>query len=114
MLQSTAYYEEKAKTVAALAHPIRLQILDALSAGEASTGALVLALDLPQPLVSQHLSVLRAVGVVLRRRDGARAVYRLADPAIAVACGLMGDIAARLAQQQRERLTSLAGLASGR
>jgi len=70
-MRDKAFYEEKARTVAALAHPVRLAILDRLSEGPASTGSLVEELELPQPLVSQHLAVLRQAGVVARERTTA-------------------------------------------
>jgi DNA-binding transcriptional ArsR family regulator len=108
MVRAAGYYEMKAKTVAALAHPVRLQILEVLAEGEASTSRLVAALLLPQPLVSQHLAVLRSVGVVVRRREGTRQLYALSDPAIAAACALMGEIVGRMAGRESERLAPLA------
>jgi DNA-binding transcriptional ArsR family regulator len=111
MMYAAGYYELKAKMVAALAHPVRLQVLDMLSEGEASTGLLVAALSLPQPLVSQHLAVLRSVGVVVRRREGTRQFYALSDPSIATACALMGEIVGRMARRESERLAPLAAQA---
>ncbi len=108
------FYERKARTVSALAHPVRLAILDVLAEGERTTGDLVRGLELPQPLVSQHLSVLRQAGVVERRRDGNRAFYRLANPKIARACGMMSDIVLTLATAQRERLDAVEAAAGAR
>lgn len=45
-------------------------------------GELVDAMALPQPSVSKHLRVLRAVGLVATRRDGRRVFYRLNAEAI--------------------------------
>ena len=51
-----------------------------LLAGEPSTvSALVAATGMTQPLVSQHLRVLRQAGIVDVTREGREAVYRLAD-----------------------------------
>jgi ArsR family transcriptional regulator len=108
------FYERKARTVAALAHPVRLAILDELSEGERSTGDLVHALGLHQPLVSQHLAVLRQAGVVERRREGNRRFYRLANSKIARACGLMSDVLITIADAERERLTGLSPVAPAR
>lgn len=63
----------------ALAQPTRRQILDALRDGEQPVGALVGALELAQPTVSQHLRVLRDAGLVRVRRAGQQRLYRL-DP----------------------------------
>jgi DNA-binding transcriptional ArsR family regulator len=66
----------------AVAEPRRRQILDLLASGERSVNDLVRALDLAQPLVSKHLRVLRAVGLVGVRDEGRQRLYRLHGPAL--------------------------------
>jgi len=61
----------------AVAEPRRRQILDVLAGGERPVNDLVTALGLAQPLVSKHLRVLRAVGLVDVREDGRQRMYRL-------------------------------------
>src|SRR5919107_559664 len=61
----------------AVAEPRRRQILDLLAGGERSVGDLVERLGLSQPLVSQHLRVLREVGLVQVRDEGRQRLYRL-------------------------------------
>jgi DNA-binding transcriptional ArsR family regulator len=61
----------------AVAEPRRRLILDAVAAGERSVSDLVALLDLPQPLVSKHLRVLREVGLVAARDEGRLRLYRL-------------------------------------
>jgi len=59
----------------ALAHPIRLGILERLAeAGEVSVKDLALHLRLSQPRVSWHLAMLRRGGVIRQRKEG-RQVY---------------------------------------
>ena len=53
------------------------EILDLLAGGEAPVNDLVELLGLAQPLVSEHLRVLREVGLVEVRGDGRQRVYRL-------------------------------------
>lgn len=66
---------------AALAEPRRRQLLDLLRDGERPVGALVDALGVAQPTVSQHLKVLRDAGLVTVRADANRRLYRLrAEP----------------------------------
>lgn len=62
---------------AALAEPKRREILDLLQRGEQPAGAIVDAVGLAQPTVSQHLKVLREAGLVTVRADANRRVYRL-------------------------------------
>lgn len=64
---------------AAIADPVRREILGLLIAGEQPAGALVEALNLPQPNVSKHLKALREAGLVRTRIDGPRRLYSL-DP----------------------------------
>ena len=61
----------------AVAEERRRQILDALAGGERGVTELTALLDVPQPLVSKHLRVLREVGLVEVREQGRERVYRL-------------------------------------
>lgn len=61
----------------AIADPTRRGLLDGLLAGEASVGVLASAFDLSLPAVSQHLRVLREVGLVTEQRVGRERRYRI-------------------------------------
>ena len=61
----------------AIAEPRRRQLLNLVAGRERSVNDLVAELGLIQPLVSKHLRVLRAVGVVRVRDDGRRRLYQL-------------------------------------
>ena len=63
-------------------HPTRIRILELLRDGEVTVGALADALDVAQPHVSQHLTVMRNAGVLDNRRHGPNVYYRLTDPRI--------------------------------
>jgi ArsR family transcriptional regulator len=73
----------KAQFFKALAHPIRIRLLEVLVSGEARVQDLQRALDLDQPIVSQQLARLRATGIVVARRDGPTTYYGVADPMLA-------------------------------
>ena len=73
----------KADFFRALAHPIRIRILETLGAGERSVQELQLALDLEQPVVSQQLAILRAKNIVVPRKVGTTVRYALSDPLVA-------------------------------
>ncbi len=60
-----------------LADSTRRRLLQELSAGDRSVGALVERLDMSQPAVSKQLRVLREAGLATVRRDGRRRIYRL-------------------------------------
>jgi DNA-binding transcriptional ArsR family regulator len=61
----------------AIAEGNRRALLDQLRDGEQPVGDLVAASGLSYSLVSQHLQVLLDAGVVARRPDGRRRIYRL-------------------------------------
>ena len=61
----------------ALADPTRLRILELLAGQEMCVCELMGALNLPQPLVSHHLRVLRQAGVVRDDRCGRWICYRV-------------------------------------
>ncbi len=81
---SKALQTMKAEFFGALAHPMRIRLLEVLSEkGEQSVQALHTRLDVDQPIVSQQLAKLRAHGVVISRKEGTTVFYALADPRIA-------------------------------
>lgn len=83
----------------ALGDPARLRLVDALMQREASVQELVAASGLAQPNVSKHLALLRQEGVVARRSEGNRAIYRLIDPSVRRLCEIVcGGLAERLAR----------------
>jgi len=85
----------QAEVLRTLANPRRLEILHRLAAGPCEVGRLAAELGVSQPNVSQHLAVLRASGMVDADRDGREVRYRLSDPDVMVACGIMRDVLER-------------------
>ena len=72
-------HEAKAALFKVLGHPVRVRILELLSDGERSVGALQAALELDSGGTSQHLAALRQAGLVTSRREGTSVFYRVAD-----------------------------------
>ncbi|HUO37209.1 MAG TPA: metalloregulator ArsR/SmtB family transcription factor [Mycobacterium sp.] len=63
----------------ALAAPVRIAIVLQLRESARCVHELVDALGVPQPLISQHLRILKAAGVVSGERSGREVLYRLVD-----------------------------------
>jgi ArsR family transcriptional regulator len=59
------------------ADPNRLRILTLLARGEWCVSDIEAAVDLPQNLVSHHLSMLKRAGLAHSRRSGKRIYYRI-------------------------------------
>ncbi|MBG6226493.1 ArsR family transcriptional regulator [Arthrobacter sp. CAN_A2] len=90
-------YEVKANLFKGLAHPLRIRVLELLSAAaEVSVSDMLLATGLEASHLSQHLSVLRRYHLVTSERRGLQQFYRLATPQVAellaVARGLLGEV----------------------
>ena len=100
--------ELQAEFLRTLAHPRRLRILHLLADGPTGVASLAAALGISQPNASQHLAVMRAAGVVEAERDGREVRYRVADPEIVVACGIVHAVLER----RFGRLAGLTGTAS--
>jgi ArsR family transcriptional regulator len=115
-------YEMQATLLKTLASPRRLELVHYLGeAGPTEVRKLAEHFGAPQPAISQHLAALRGVGIVESVRDGREVRYRLADPEIVEACGLMrqilirriarlGDMAASYASQELEPAAAIGAI----
>ena len=100
----------KAEFFRALAHPVRIRILEELSTGPRTVQELQDALGLDQPPVSQQLAVLRAKSLVIATKSGTSVSYAVRDPLVhdllAVARSIFNnrlvDTQAMLKELQRE------------
>jgi DNA-binding transcriptional ArsR family regulator len=72
----------KAEFFKALAHPLRISILDALRAGEKTVAELSEEFDVEQANTSQQLAVLRHKNIIVARKVGANVYYSVRDPLI--------------------------------
>jgi DNA-binding transcriptional ArsR family regulator len=75
-----AYEEDEVWST--LADRSRRSIVLELADGERSVGELADALPISQPAVSQHLKVLKQVGLVEDRAQGTRRIYRLNEAGV--------------------------------
>jgi len=65
------------KQFAALSHPLRQQIIANLQAGPSIAGELAASIDASQPVISQHLKVLRDAGLIQVDPKGTKRFYRI-------------------------------------
>src|SRR5262245_40954390 len=69
----------KADFFKALAHPLRIEVLDALRNGEAGVNELCSSLGVEQSTLSQQLAVLRSRNIVTARKEGLNVYYSVRD-----------------------------------
>ena len=74
--------ERMVEMLKAIAHPVRLQIVNILMNGERSVGDLVKMLDTNQPRTSQQLNILKSRGVLKSRRNGNFVFYSILNDGI--------------------------------
>lgn len=72
----------KADFFKALAHPLRIRILELLAGGQKSVNEIQTILNSEGSAVSQQLSVLRNKNIVTGTKHGKQVVYSLRDPSI--------------------------------
>jgi DNA-binding transcriptional ArsR family regulator len=91
------YLIEYARKLKAVGHPIRLRLL-CLIAREVDPCVTDLwrCLEQPQPVISQHLAILKANGIVTAEVQKTKRVYSIADPFIK-------DLMRRVLKDEREK-----------
>ena len=85
-------YELHAEVCKVLAHPVRLQVMDALRDGPKSPSELAEMIELSKANLSQHLAVMRHQGLVRRRRAGNSVVYTVSDTRLFEACATLRSL----------------------
>ena len=74
--------EIRAKIIKAMAHPVRLMVIEFLKDRERSFPEIFDLFKLDKSTVSKHLLVLKEAGIVSSRKDGADMMYKLDVPCI--------------------------------
>ena len=96
----------QAELCKSLSDPKRLHIIKALRGSERTVSELTEILGIKQSNTSQHLAILRKIGVVSPRKEGKTVYYRLTNAKIAEACDLVQDVISQQLQNS-QRLSSL-------
>ncbi len=77
LVNERACYTEEVLALAALADPVRREIVELLAHGELGAGEIAARFPVTRPAVSRHLRVLREAGLVASEVRAQRRVYRL-------------------------------------
>jgi ArsR family transcriptional regulator len=98
--------EEKtfSKFFKAFGDPSRLRIIAMLAEKEMSVNEIVGEMNLSQPAVSRHLSVLREANIVSDHRDGQQVFYRLNKDTVESCCsGFCNCLAIKIKVPKRKK-----------
>ena len=82
-LTSLDRLEEASECLRTLAHPHRLRMIQMMLRGRYTVGALAEACGIPSHMASEHLRLMKHCGLLASERDGRKAYYRVAEPALA-------------------------------
>ncbi len=94
-------YVLHAEVCKALANPKRLEIVHALSAaGRLCASDLMRDAGLTKTNLSQHMRVLKTVGMVEAEREGVQVCYRLSSPKIGEACETLREFLSERLKKQ--------------
>ena len=75
-------FEKQAEIAKAIAHPLRMAIVDFLKDGEQCVCDIAEHVDSERSNVSRHLSVMVNAGVLGHRKEGLKVIYKLKTPCI--------------------------------
>ncbi len=88
--------ESYAERLKVCGHPVRLKLLCLIEKEDACVTELWKCLKQSQPVISQHLAVLKEKGIVTSEIDGNRRIYSIVDPFVKSIIGSFGK------QEQQE------------
>ena len=91
----------------ALGDPKRLNIVQELRGGEMTVTRLAEKLGLKQSNASQHLAVLRRIGLISPRKVGNVVYYSLANPKIMEACDMVHEVIADQLQHEQQLVSHM-------
>ena len=115
--QTTAHlrpvFEKQAELCKALAHAVRLEVLEILGSKEISSAELCELLNLPKANVSQHIQILKDAGLVRVERSGTTNRLSLTMPRIKEACGIVRDLIVSQLEWERSQQAELHDLLNG-
>lgn len=89
----------------ALAHPLRLEVIENLQEGEQCFSDLLGKTGGIKSNLSQHLSIMVNAGILKCRKDSRCNYYKLTSPKITKACTLLGEVMAAHVQSRSKVLS---------
>lgn len=101
-------YEVKANLFKGVSHPVRVRVLEVLSAAphDVSVADLIADTGLEASHLSQHLSVLRRHNLVVAERRASQVFYRLAFPEVADLLSVSRALLVKILERTHDQLAS--------
>lgn len=100
-------YSLHANICKALAHPVRIEVIDILQNKEMNFGELLEKIGGPKSNLSQHLSSMTTKGILIQRKKGLNVYYKLSSRKVSIACGIMKEVLIENLEKQNEILKKM-------
>lgn len=95
-------YELHAEVCKALAHPLRIEVIDLLQKGELCFSDILEETGGIKSNLSQHIAVMTSSGILKVRKESQCNYYSLSSPKVAKACGIMREVLMENLKKQQE------------
>lgn len=92
LIEQQEHIDKAAKSLKAIAHPLRLKILCVVGSEEACVQEIVDAVGTSQSNISQHLAILRDKDVLTTRKEANRVYYRIEDERLLQLISMMREV----------------------
>lgn len=100
-------FEKQAEIAKAIAHPVRIAVLEYLKPGEQCVCDITAAVGTERTNLSKHLSVMTAAGVLASRKDGLKVMYRVKTPCLLKFMDCIKECLIEQAEEQQKMLKLL-------
>jgi DNA-binding transcriptional ArsR family regulator len=107
IFMSNELYERQADIAKAVAHPVRVAVLDYVKDGEQCVCDIAEAVGTERSNLSKHLSVMVSAGVLASRKDGLKVMYRLKTPCVVKFLDCLKECLKERFTEQQQLLESL-------
>lgn len=100
-------YEKQAEVAKAIAHPVRIAVLEYLKDGEQCVCDIAEAVGTERSNLSKHLSVMTSAGILQSRKDGLKVFYCVSTPCVLQFLHCLKDCLREQMAGQQQLLKSL-------
>lgn len=105
-LHSKRRYELQAEMISALAHPLRVAIVDLLKDGEVCVCDIAECVGAERSNTSRHLALMQRAGVLRTRKEGLQVYYSLRTPCVV---NFLNCACEAIEQNLQEKANALSG-----
>lgn len=100
-------FEKQAEIAKAVAHPLRMAVIDYLKDGEQCVCDIAQAVGSERSNVSRHLTVMVNAGVLMYRKEGLKVFYSLRTPCVLKFLACVTQVIKDQAKEHEKLLASL-------